>query len=120
MGHSPNARVRWSWLGEGPELHCYMSGISPQLCNLVCLIHVLGHPAHLEVVNQRPILGHIGHTPHDYCALTRLIDLWPIMQMSATGLSGTVSLVEVVALVTKYRGGCLIVLPSPCTWPLIQ
>ena len=36
----------------------------PQLLKLVGLIHILGQPAHPEVVDQRPILGYIGHSPH--------------------------------------------------------
>ena len=39
----------------------------PQLPKLVGLIHILGQPAHPEVVNQRPILGYIGCSPHGYC-----------------------------------------------------
>ena len=39
----------------------------PQLPKLVGLIHILGQPACPEVVNQRPILSHIGHFPHGYC-----------------------------------------------------
>ena len=33
----------------------------PQLPKSVSLVHILGQPAHPEVVDQRPILGHISH-----------------------------------------------------------
>ena len=43
----------------------------PQLPKLAGLIHILGQPARPEVVNQRPILGYIGRSPHGYCCLYR-------------------------------------------------
>ena len=91
-----------------------------QLPKLVGLCHILGQTACTEVVNQRPILGHIGHSPHGYGALTGLTKPWPIMQMHATRLSGTVFVVSMVALVTKYHRGQIIVLPTLCTWPVAQ
>ena len=92
----------------------------PQLPNLASLVHILGQSAHPEMVNQRPLLSLFGHTPHNYCALTGLTKPWPIMQTHATGLSSTVAVVEVVALVTKYYGRQLIVLVALYTWPVIQ
>ena len=47
----------------------------PQLPKSVALIHVLGQPTRPEVVDQRPILGHIGHSPYGYCALIGLTKL---------------------------------------------
>ena len=44
----------------------------------------------------------------------------PLCKMHATGLSSTVSVVAVVALVTKYHGGQIIVLPTPCIWLVVQ
>ena len=41
----------------------------PQLPKSVSLFHILGQPAHPEVVDQRSIMSHIGYTPHSYCAL---------------------------------------------------
>ena len=43
----------------------------PQLPKLVGLVHILGQPACPEVVNQRPILGYIGRSPHGYLHLYR-------------------------------------------------
>ena len=58
----------------------------PQLPKSVGLIHILGQPAHPEVVNQRPILGYISCSPHGYCTLTGLTKPWPIMQLYAARL----------------------------------
>ena len=69
----------------------------PQLLKSVGLVHILGQPAHPEVVNQRPILGYVGHSPHGYCTLTGLTKPWPIMQSHATGLGSAVSVVAMVA-----------------------
>ena len=44
----------------------------PKLPKSVSLVHILGNPAHPEMVNQKPIPGHIGHFPHGYCALKEL------------------------------------------------
>ena len=44
----------------------------PQLRKLVGLVHILGQPAHPEVVNQGPILGYISRSSHGYCTLTGL------------------------------------------------
>ena len=77
----------------------------PQLLKLVGLVHILGQPARPEVVNQRAILGYIGHSPHGYCALARLTKPWPIMQSCAARLGGAVLVVAVVAPATEYHGG---------------
>ena len=92
----------------------------PKLPKLVSLIHVLEQPAHPEVVNQRPILGYVSSSPHGYCTLTRLTKLWPIMQSCATGPGGTVLVVAMVALVAEYHGERIMVLPTPCTQPVVQ
>ena len=92
----------------------------PQLPKLVGLIHILGQPAHPEVVNERPILGYIGHSPHGYCAFTGLTKPWPIMQSRTARLEGAVLVVAMVALVAEYHRGRIMVLPTPCTWPVIQ
>ena len=55
----------------------------PQLPKLGGLVHVFRQPAHPEVVNERPILGYVGHFPQGYCALTGLAKPWPIMQSYA-------------------------------------
>ena len=91
----------------------------PQLPKLVGLVHVFGQPAHPEVVNERPILGHVSRSPHGYCALTGLAKPWPIVQSHATRLGGTVLVVAMVAMVAKYHGGRIIVLPAPCTWRVV-
>ena len=39
----------------------------PQLPKLVSLIHILGQPAHPELVDERPILGYVGQSPHGSC-----------------------------------------------------
>ena len=77
----------------------------PQLPKLVGLVHVLGQPACPEVVNQRPILGYIGCSPHGYCALAGLTKPWPIMQSRAARLGGAVLVVAMVVLIAKYHGG---------------
>ena len=77
----------------------------PQLPKSVHLIHVVGQPAHPEVVNQKLILSHIYLSPGGYYTLTRLTKPWPIMQMHAAGLSNAVFMVTVVAPVVKYLGG---------------
>ena len=87
---------------------------------LVGLVHILGQPAHPEVVNQRPILGYISHSPHGYCAFTGLTKPWPIIQSCAARLGGTVLVVAMVAPVAEYHGGQNMVLPTACTWPVIQ
>ena len=92
----------------------------PQLPKSVSLVHILGQPANPEVVNQRPMLGYIGRSPHGYCAFTGLIKPWPIVQSCATGLGGTVLVVAMVAPVAEYHGGQIIVLPAPYTWPVVQ
>ena len=80
----------------------------------------LGEPACPEVVNQRPILSHIGHSPHSYCVLTGLTKPWPIMQRYGSRLSGAISVVAMVAVVAKYYRGQVVVLPTPCTWPVVK
>ena len=92
----------------------------PQLPKLVGLIHVFGQPAHPEVVDEGPILGYVSHSPHNYCALTGLTKPWPIVQSPATRLGSTVLVVAVVAAVTEYHGGRIMVLPTPCTQMLVQ
>ena len=87
----------------------------PQLPKSISLIHILWQPARPEMVNQRPILVYISSSPHGYYNLTEIIKPWPIMQMHATGLSGTVFMVAMVALVAKYYGEQVILLPTPCT-----
>ena len=91
-----------------------------QLPKLVSLVHILGQPAHPEVVNQRPILGYVGHSPHGYCTFIVLTKPWPVMQSHATGLGSIVLVVAMVATVAEYHGGRIMVLPRPCTWPVIQ
>ena len=86
---------------------------------MVGLIDVHGQPARPEVVNERPVLGHVGGSPHGYCAFTGLAKPWPIMQSHATRLGGAVFVVAVVAMVAEYHGGRIIVLPAPCTWTVI-
>ena len=104
--HPPKTWARWLWLGEGPAVLCCTCLIHlPQLPKLVSLVHILGQPACPEVVNQRPILSHIGCSPHGYCTLTGLTKPWPIMQMHAARLSSTVSVVAMVAPAAKYHGG---------------
>ena len=76
----------------------------PQLPKLVGLVHILGQPVHPEVVDKRPILGYIGHSPHGYCAFAGLTKPWPIVQSRATGLGSAVLVAVVVALVAKYHG----------------
>ena len=76
-----------------------------QLPKSVGLIHVLGQPACPEVVDKRPILGHVGHSPHGYCAFTGLTKPWPIMQSRAAGLGSAVLVVAMVAPVAEYHGG---------------
>ena len=84
----------------------------PQLPKLVSLVHILGQPAHPEVVHQRPILGNVGCSPHGYCALTGLTKPWPVMQSCAARLGGAVFVVAMVALVAEYHGGRIMVLPA--------
>ena len=69
----------------------------PQLPKSVGLVHILGQPACPEVVDERPLLGYIGHSPHGYCTFTGLTKPWPIMQSCATGLGGIVLVVAMVA-----------------------
>ena len=93
---------------------------SPQLPNLVGLIHILKQPAHPEVINQRPVPSHIGCSPHGYCALTGLTKPWLVMQMPAARLSSTVFVVAMVAPVTKYYRGQIIGVPAPHTWLVVH
>ena len=86
----------------------------PQLPKSVGFVHVFGQPARSEVVDKRPILGHVSHSPHGYYALTGLAKPWPIVQSHATGLCSAVLMVAMVATVAKYHGGQIIVLPAPC------
>ena len=44
----------------------------PQLPKSVGFVHIFGQPAHLEIVDKRPMLGYVGCSPHGYCALTGL------------------------------------------------
>ena len=90
-----------------------------QLLKLDGLVY-MGHPAHPEVVDQRPILSHISHSSHGYSILTRLTKPWPIVQTCTARLSDAVSVVAMVAPVAKYHGGQITVLPAPCTWLVIQ
>ena len=92
----------------------------PQLSKLVSLVHIFGQPARPEVVNQRPILGYVNHSPYGYCPFTGLEKLWPIMQSCATGLGGAVLAVAMVGPVAEYHGGRIMVLPAPCTWPVFE
>ena len=80
----PNAQASWPWLGVGPAVLIATCLIYlPQLPKSVGLIDVFGQPAHPEVVNERPTLGHIGRSPHGYCAFTGLAKPWPILQSHA-------------------------------------
>ena len=110
--------------GRGQRKHLQFFAIClihlPQLPKLVGLVHILGQPVHPEVADQRPILSYISCSPHSYCTLTGLTKLWPAMQMHAAGLSSAVLVVAMVALVTKYHRGRIIVLPTPHTWLVIQ
>ena len=92
----------------------------PQLPKLVSLVHILGQPAHPKVVNERPVLGYIGCSPHGYCAFTGLTKPWPIMQSCAARLGGTVLVVAMVERVAEYYRGRIMILPTPCTWLVIQ
>ena len=73
----------------------------PQLPKLVGLVHILGQPACLEVVDQRPNLSHINCFLHGYCTFKGLTKPWPIMQMCAVEPSNAVFVVAMVALVAK-------------------
>ena len=88
MGHE-----QWyvhSMLGQGShsqekDLQFFVACLIylPQLPKLVGFVHILGQPAHLEVVDQRPILGYISCSAHGYCTLAGLTKPWPIMQSHA-------------------------------------
>ena len=82
----------------------------PQLPKSVGLVHVFGQPVRPEVVDKRPILGHVSHSPHGYYALTGLAKPWPIVQSCATRLGSAVLVVAMVAMVAEYHGGQIIVL----------
>ena len=86
---------------------------------MVGLVDVHRQPACPEVVDERPVLGHVGSSPHGYCAFTGLAKPWPIVQSHATGLGSAVFVVAVVAMVTEYHGGQIIILPTPCTWTVV-
>ena len=92
----------------------------PQLPKSVGLVHVLGQPACPEVVDQRPILGYVSHSPHLYSAFTGLTKPWPIIQSSAAGLGSAVLVVAMVALIAEYHSGQIMVLPVPYTWLVVQ
>ena len=87
---------------------------------MVGLIDVFKQPARPEVVDERPILGHISHSPHGYCTFTGLAKPWPIVQSHTAGLGSTVLVVAVVAMVAEYHGGRIKVLPALCTQTVIQ
>ena len=87
----------------------------PQLPKSVGLIHIFGQPTHPEVVDRRPILDHVGHSPHGYCVITGLAKPWPIMQSHDAGLGGIVLVVAMIATVAEYHGGQIMVLPALCT-----
>ena len=105
--------------GHGQEKDLQFSAACPiylpQLPKSVGLIDVHWQPACPKVVNERPVLGNVGRSPHGYCTFTDLAKPWPIVQSCATGLGGTVLVVAVVATVAEYHVGQIIVLPAPCT-----
>ena len=86
---------------------------------MVGLIDVHRQPARPEVVNERPVLGHVGGSLYGYYAFTGLAKPWPIMQSCAAGLGGAVFVVAVLATVAEYHGGQIIILPALCTWMVI-
>ena len=86
---------------------------------MVGLIDIHGQPAHPEVVNERPVLGHVGGSPHGYCAFTGLAKPWPIVKSCAARLGSAVFVVVVVATVAEYHGGRIIILPTLCTRTVI-
>ena len=75
----PNARASWPWPEVGPQFFAAYPIYLPQLPKSVGLINVFGQPVRPEVVDEWPILGHVGHSPNGYCAFTSLAKLWPIM-----------------------------------------
>ena len=92
----------------------------PQLPKLVSLIHILGQPACPKVIDQRPIQSYISCTLNGCGALTGMTKPWPIVQVYAARLCGTIPAVAVVALAAKYHGGQIIVLPIPCTQTVVK
>ena len=92
----------------------------PQLPKLVGLVHVFGQPARPEVVDKRPILGHVGRSPHGYCTVHSSQNHGPSCNLMPTGLGSTVFVVAIVATGAKYHGGQIMVLPTPCTWWVVQ
>ena len=84
MGHKQwyvHPMLRQGGLGWEKDLQFFATCpiYLPQLPKSVGLVHILGQPAHPEVVNQRPILGYVSHSPHGYYTLTGLTKPWPIM-----------------------------------------
>ena len=71
------------------------------------------------MVDERPVLGHVGSSPHGYHAFAGFAKPWPIVQSRAAGLGGAVFVVAVVATVAEYHGWQIIVLPAPCTWTVV-
>ena len=92
---------------------------SPSYLSQSALSTSAGQPARPEVVDERPVLGHVGRSPHGYCAFTGLAKPWPIVQSRAARLGGAVFVVAVVAMVAEYHVGRIIVLPAPCTWMVV-
>ena len=62
----------------------------------------------------------MGQTPHSYGTLTGLTEPWAIMKVQSTGLSGAIMVVAVVAPVTEYYGGQIIVLSTPYILPTVH
>ena len=87
---------------------------------MVSLVNIHEQPARPGVVDERPVLGYVGHSPHGYCTFTGLAKPWPIVQSHAARLGGAVLVVAVVAMIAKYHGGQIIVLPTPYTWMVVQ
>ena len=115
----PNTQASWPWPRVRPAVLCTHPIYLAKLPKSVGLVDVHGQPACPKVVNERPILGHVGHSPYGYCAFTSLTKPWPIIQSHAAGLGSAVFVVAVVAIVTEYHVGRIIVLPIPCTWTVV-
>ena len=61
----PSAQASWPLPGVGPAVHVAACLIYlPQLPKAVGLIDIRGQPARPEVVNERPVLGHVSAAPH--------------------------------------------------------
>ena len=83
----PNAQASWPWPGVGPAvLLPHARYTSPSYLSRSALSTSMGNQPIQRWSMRGQSLGHVGHSPHGYCAFTGLTKPWPIVQSCAAGL----------------------------------